>query len=893
MMVNLTIDGQEIKVDGQATILEAAQTIGIEIPTFCYHPRLEVFGGCRMCLVEVDGWPKLETACTCKVFEGMVVYTDNPKVRAGRKAMLEFLLVNHPLDCPVCDRSGDCDLQDLVFKYGSDETRFNGVKRVLQDRVVSPLIDRNINRCIQCKRCVRICDEIQGVAALGMAHRGAKTVVVPFMDKTLDCEYCGHCIYSCPVGCVTSMPARHAARSWEMDKVGSVCPFCSVGCTLDYNTRNNKVLKVSHRDAPGVNNASLCSKGFFGYDTINHVDRISKPLVRKNGNLQEVSWEEALDVVADRLGRIADDGGGDLVGGIASTRITNEELFLFQKLMRAVFGSGNVDTTAGIWSRKVLPILQERLGVWAATNPLEELCDVNAVIIVGCDITVSSPITGLKVKQAIRKGATVTEINPSRSPLSRLGSRSFMVPVGLEVALVKGLMRVIIDEGLVELSSLSNHKNLAELEKAVRGKSLAEIAGDCGVEEAQIMQAAREFAAGEKASIIFGETAVMQPGGADLLQCLLDLMMLTGKKVGSDGCGIYPVLSATNFQGAIDMGVDPAWLPGRVPVTSSEEREKLERTWGTDIPKKPGMSAMEMIRAASEDKLRALYIVGVDLSASFPGGDQIGKALDKLEFLVVQELFLTETARRADVVLPAASMAEKNGTLTSIERRVQKVNKAITEVGRCLPDWRIFSELGTTMGKPGMSYTGPAEILQEIATVVPYYAGISDQVLTDTGILWPFTGEDAESFSDGSSVGTMRLMGDGVPADKRIFAAVPGWSTAAADSDYPLTLVMGEILSHSGSFSRYSGNLNKIVSSANLLINPETASSLDIPDDSNVRVSSRNGAITVPVRYSDDLVPGMLFLPRHFADAPASELMVPDTDGESRTTLINVRVERA
>jgi predicted molibdopterin-dependent oxidoreductase YjgC len=406
------------------------------------------------------------------------------------------------------------------------------------------------------------------------------------------------------------------------------------------------------------------------------------------------------------------------------------------------------------------------------------------------------------------------------------------------------------------------------------------------------VQAARDFAAGEKSSIIFGETAALQPGEGDLLQALVDLMLITGK-LGREGCGIYPILSTTNFQGAIDMGADPSWLPGRAPVASTEERERFEKKWGMEIPERPGMNALEMIRAASEGKLRALYLVGVDLFASFPGGEKIDQAFDKLEFLVVQDLFLTNTASRADVVLPAASMAEKNGTLTSVERRVQKVNKAIREVGQCLPDWRIFSELGTTMGKPGMRYNGPAEIMQEIAAVVPYYSGISDRVLEDTGVQWPFTGEDAQNLSSGGISGTLRLMDEGIPADKRVFAAVSGWSTAADDSDYPLTLIVGELLFHSGSLSRYSENLNKIVSSTNLLISPETASALNISDESSVRVSSRNGAVTVPVTYSDDLVAGVLFLPRHFTDAPVSELMVPDTDREPRTALINVRVERA
>jgi NADH-quinone oxidoreductase chain G len=883
MTVNLTIDGKQVVVEGPATILEAAKQIGVEIPTFCYHPRLDIFGGCRMCLVEVEGWNKLETACTCRVSEGMVVYTDNEKVRKGRKAMLELLLVNHPLDCPVCDRSGDCDLQNLVFKYGSAETRFSGQKRVLPDRVVSPLIDRNVNRCIQCKRCVRICDEVQGVAALGMAHRGAKTVVVPFMDKVLDCELCGHCVYACPVGCVNPMPARHAARTWEMDKVRSICSFCSVGCTLDYNSRNDKVLKVSHSEDSGVNNGSLCSKGFFGYDAFNHADRITRPMVRREGTLQESTWEEALCAVADRFGRISDGDGGGLVGGIASARITNEDLYLFQKLMRVGFGTNNVDTSAGIWSRKVVPVLQKRLGVWAATNSIEELAAIDALLVVGCDITVSSPITGLKVKQALRKGASVTEINPSKSALSRLGTRSLTVPTGLEIALIKGMIQVILDEGLVDISSASAVRNFSELEKAVRGKDLAEIARECGVEKDQIVHAAREFAAAEKASLIFGETAALQPGGEDLLQTLLDLMILTGK-TGKEGCGVYPILSATNFQGAVDMGVDPAWLPGRVAVSSQDGKENFGKAWGVQVPEKSGLNSQEMIQKASEGELKALYLVGVDLFSSFPGGSDAGDILEKMEFLVVQDLFLTETARRADVVLPAASMAEKSGSLTSLERRVQKVTKAVKETGSARPDWKIFSELGLTMGKQGMKYAAPEDILREIASIVPYYSGINNLILADGGAQWPCTGE---------SGGTGSLLSEGVPEDRKSFASVSGWSTVEEDSEYPLTLVLGELLFHSGSFSRYSENLNKIVSSAYLLVNPLTASELDIRDESDVRISSRNGAVRVPVRYSEDLAPGMLFLPRHFADAPASELMVPDANGEPKTALINVRVERA
>ena len=355
-MVRLTIDGKQIKVDGHLNVLDAARKLGVYIPTFCHQARLSALGACRMCLVEVEGMGKLQTACTLAVNDGMVISTDTPRVQKARSIMLEFLLINHPLECTVCDASGECTLQDLAFKFGSADTRFKGEKRVFRDHIISPLIDRNLNRCIQCKRCVRVCDEIQGVTALGMSNRGAATVVGPFMDKDLDCEYCSHCIWSCPVGAITSRAMKHKVRTWEMEKAEAICPYCSCGCTLHYNFKDNKVFRVTHAEGRGVNQGSLCSKGYFGYDVMNHPDRITSPMVRDNdGNLRKTTWEKALEVVAHKLGQSQN------VGGIASDRLTNEELFLFQKLLRTCFSSNNVDTPSGVWSRTVNPILESRL----------------------------------------------------------------------------------------------------------------------------------------------------------------------------------------------------------------------------------------------------------------------------------------------------------------------------------------------------------------------------------------------------------------------------------------------------------------------------------------------------------------------------------------------------
>lgn len=893
MMVRLTIDGKQIMVDGHINVLDAARKLGIYIPTFCHQARLRELGACRMCLVEVEGMGKLQAACTLAVNDGMVVFTDTPRVQKARSIMLEFLLINHPLECSVCDASGECALQDLTFKYGSAETRFTGEKRVLRDHIISPLIDRNLNRCIQCKRCVRVCDEIQGITALGMSYRGAATVVGPFMDKSLDCEYCSHCIWSCPVGAITSRAMKHKVRIWEMDKAEAICPYCSCGCTLYYNHRDNVMYRVTHAEGRGVNLGSLCSKGYFGYDVINHPDRITAPMVRDaDGTLRQTSWERALAEVARNMGRITEESGGKAVGGIASDRLTNEELFLFQKLMRVVFSSNNVDTLSGIWSRTVVPILEERLGVSAATNSLDELNYTDALLIVGCDITVANPISGLKIKHAINRGGLVTEINPRKTALSRLARRSLTVPVGKELALVKGLIKVIVEEGLYDREAVGDYGRLSDLEFSVKEKNLKAIARDTDIDEDDILRTAREFAGAKKAAIIFGETAALQSGGGKIINALIDLLMLTGK-LGQEGCGLYPIIASTNFQGAVDMGASPARLPGHVEVSSIAERKRFEKAWNGKVPKERGMGAYEMMQAAAEGKLKALYLVGVNPLATFPGGEDVEKALKKMEFLVVQELFLTDTARLADVVLPAGSMAEKNGTLTSVERRVQRTRKAIDGVGQSMPDWRIFSELGVACGEERMKYINAAEILDEIAETIPFYSGISHRILADNGLQWPFSKDDAREIYHEGYLGSRHLLGEGVSKDKRVFAAVSDWETHGADSRYPMTLVLGDLLFHSGSFTRYSESLNQLVSEATLFMNPQTGMGLDIQDGSTVRTVSAQGEFSVAVNYSEDITPGVLFMPRHFENAPVSALMVPGPDGEAETSVVHVRVVKA
>jgi predicted molibdopterin-dependent oxidoreductase YjgC len=384
----------------------------------------------------------------------------------------------------------------------------------------------------------------------------------------------------------------------------------------------------------------------------------------------------------------------------------------------------------------------------------------------------------------------------------------------------------------------------------------------------------------------------MQSGGGKIINALIDLLMLTGK-LGQEGCGLYPIIAGTNFQGAVDMGASPDRLPGHVEVSSTAERKRFETAFGGKVPKEKGMGAYGMMQAASEGKLKALYLAGVNPLATFPGGEDVEKALKKMEFLVVQELFLTDTAKLADVVLPAGTMAEKNGTLTSVERRVQRTSRAIGGVGQSMPDWRIFSDLGVACGVEGMKYLNAAEVLDEIAGTIPFYSGISHQILADNGLQWPFSKDDARAGYHEGYLGSRHLLPEGVSKKNRSFAAVSDWETHGADSKYPMTLVLGDLLFHSGSFTRFSESLNQLASEATLFMNPQTGMGLDVQDGSKVRAVSAQGECSVAVNYSEDIAPGVLFMPRHFENAPVSALMVPGPDGEAETAVVHVRVVKA
>jgi NADH-quinone oxidoreductase subunit G len=677
--ITLKIDDRDVTVPPGTLVIEAARRMGIEVPSFCYFPGLSLQAACRMCLVEVEKAPKLQTACTLVAMPGMVVRTSTPQVHEARKGMLEFLLANHPLDCPVCDKGGECELQDMVFTYGADKSRFNEEKRHQPEQKWSEAVYYDAPRCILCFRCVRVCDEGMDVKALGVGARGSQSVIIPNGEDHLDCEECGMCIDICPVGALTSGTYRYKTRPWEMTYVSTVCTHCSNGCKTTLSVRNNEILRANNRDLSGFNKDFLCVKGRFGFDFTNHPERLKLPLVRRNGKLVPSSWEDALAEVSRRLADAHKTSGPDSIGFIGSNRTTNEENYLLGRIARASIGTNNIDhhRTADYAS------LIAALGTQAATAgaTMTQLYEADAVLLVGHDPTEQSPLVAWQIRSAIRhRGARLYVVNSKSIKLLRKASGFAEVPEGREATAVRWLAggEAQLDAGTME--RLASLKAVLEKESNVVIVFGAELTG----------AAIRDLV--KFGSSLPGQTRYMALG------------------------------DYANSRGAADMGQFPDMLPGYVSVTDSNARKKFAALWEAKLPEKPGMNARGMLAAAAKGQLHALYVVGANPVKTF--GISATDRLGKLDLLIVQDLFLTETAQLADIVLPAAAAYEKNGTMTNTAGEVQLVRKGGDVMGT-RSDFDILRILSYQLSLRGLGQAiklrTPEAAFDEIRQSVPGY----------------------------------------------------------------------------------------------------------------------------------------------------------------------------
>ncbi len=897
-MVTLTIDGKKVTVKKLSTILDAAKKLDIPIPTLCHHPELSPFGGCRLCIVEVKDVARPVIACTTLVKEGMEIITTSPNLEKLRKTTLELLLSDHPNDCMLCERAGDCTLQELAYFYGIMENRFGGERRIYEKRDGNPFIERDIEKCILCGQCVRTCDEIQGVGAIDFAYRGLKTKICPPFEKDLDCEFCGQCVEVCPTGALTGKMWAHKGRQKDIKEVDTVCPYCGCGCNITLHVRQNEVIRVTSKKDKW-NEGWLCVKGRFGYSFINSPDRLTKPLIRiepkdkskvksqksKVSELQtpnsklfrEASWDDALDYISAKMKEIKERHGADSIAGLSSARCTTEENYLFQKFMRAAVGTNNVDHCARLCHAPTVASLATIFGSGAMTNSIREIEGMEVIFVIGSNTKETHPVIANRMLKALRKGTKLIVADPRRVPLVRFSEIFLRLKPGTDVALLNGMAHVILKEGLHNDEFINERtEGFDEWKKSIETFTPQNASKITGIPEEEIIKAAKLYGGSRKAGIFYAMGITQHTHGTDNVNAVANLALLTGN-IGREHTGISPLRGQNNVQGACDAGCLPNVYPGYQRVDIPMVKKKFEDAWGVQLSDKEGLELTEMVESAFKGELKALYILGENPMLTDPNIEHTRKALKKLEFIVVQDIFFTETAALADVVLPATCFAEKNGTFINTERKVQLVRKAVEPPGDAKEDSWIIAELSNRIGYP-MKYSSVEEISEELGSVWPALSGISYSRIRTHGIHWPCPTKDHP--------GTEYLYKAGFPRGKVSFTPVKYVPPAeVADSDYPFILTTGRNLFqyHGGSMTRRVAPIEKHAGEPYVEINTEDAKKAKIKDGEKIKVSSRRGQIEIKARVTDRISSGVLFIPMHYREAAANVITTDALDPHAKT----------
>ncbi|NJD04558.1 MAG: formate dehydrogenase subunit alpha [Ruminiclostridium sp.] len=890
-MVSLTIDDKKITVEEGLTIIQAAKRVNIEIPSLCYIEGVESIASCRICAVEVEGRPNLVASCATPVSEGMVVKTNSQRIYDARRTVLDLVLSTHPLDCLTCEKAGNCKLQDYCYEYDVKVSSYIGKKNDYPIDDTNPFYYFDKNKCILCRRCVKVCSELQCNNTLCFSERGFVThVSTPFEGKLgeSNCVSCGNCVSVCPVGAL--MPkSRVKFRTWETRQVKTVCSFCGVGCEMYLKIKGDRIVGVAPAMGP-ANKGLLCVKGKFAYGFVNHPDRLKKPLVKKDGVFEEATWDEVLDIIADRISGIRQKYGPQSLAGLSSAKCTNEENYLFQKLFRAVIGTNNVDHCARLCHASTVAGLAATLGSGAMTNSIEETLNSDVIFVTGSNTTEAHPVIGAQIRQARLKGARIIVADPRRIELSKDAEIYLQIKPGTNVALFNGMMNVIIEEGLQDKEYIEarteGYEGLADTVRSYTPERVGEI---CGVDPDDIRKAARLYGKADRAGIFYSMGVTQHSTGTQGVMSVSNLALLCGN-IGKESAGVNPLRGQNNVQGACDMGSLPGDLPGYQKVFNPQALEKFEAAWGVKLPDKAGVTVTEMLAGAEKGNIRFMYIMGENPMISDPDINHVEKSLKALDFLVVQDIFLTETARLADIVLPASAFAEKDGTFTNTERRVQRVRKALEPPGEAKADWQILMELMKKLGYE-KTYGGPSEIMDEIAGLTPSYGGISYDRLEAGGIQWPCPTRDHP--------GTKYLHKESFTRGKGLFKQIDYVESAELpDSEYPYLLTTGRVLYHyhTRTMTGRIEGLNRISPESFAQINPVTANRLQLSDGSRIKVSSRRGEIFTKVRVTDVVEEDVVFIPFHFADGAANYLTNSATDpiaGIPEFKVCAIKIEKA
>ncbi|MCR4344416.1 MAG: NADH-quinone oxidoreductase subunit NuoG, partial [Candidatus Scalindua sp.] len=795
-MINLKIDNKDISVPGGTNIFKAAKDNGIYIPGLCYHPKLTQYGGCRLCMVEVTerGRTRHRFSCAQPVAEGMTVKTKTPETEKYTKSVMEYLLAHHPLDCPTCDKSGECGLQEVTHDLKLSVGRFKSVRLHEPMKRDNPLLELNTNRCILCGRCVKVCKEIAGVGAIDYQNRGFKTVVGTAFDKPLDCSFCGGCVSVCPTGSWQDRTLKFRARPWELKKTPTICTYCAVGCSLVINSKNNEVMRVTADENLnlGINESNLCVKGKFGHEFINSDKRIKTPLIKKGGKLCPASWEDALEHVSNRFSKIIKNSGGNAIGGIGSEKCTNEDNYLFQKLCRTVLGTNNIDNISNMKSPSLNRLINNSVAYGMASTSLEGIENADTVFFVGADVSEAHPVVGSMVRKAIRVNKTKVIIANVRNVEFGCEARNLLrlnYKQGTQTTLINAMMKVIVDEKLVNLEKVADKtENFNELRSSLMASELGidKVSKATNIPEDSIRIAASSIAKAGNCYIVCGKDIEEDPSGEEAIEALMNLCALVNKG-DTDKVSIVFSRENNNSQGVNDMGVVPDYLPGYLDINDQENRDAVESAWGAKLSAELSKnSSGDIFDLAVKKKIKALYVMGENPIVNYPNGKKVKDAFKKAEFVVVQDSFLTETAQLADVVLPSSTFVEKGGTFTNMVMTVQRLHKAIPQVGDSKPDWQIICDLAEKMGH-AFEYTTSKDIVDEIGKSVPIYEGIEVNRLRRKGFHWILSlyyKTKAEMY--------------------RFEVTSKKASAIKHNKKYPFILLTGSSLRHQGTYSRNS-----------------------------------------------------------------------------------------
>ncbi|MCI4625861.1 MAG: molybdopterin-dependent oxidoreductase [Candidatus Magnetoovum sp. WYHC-5] len=808
-MITITIDGKKVEVEKDTTLLQIALAKDIDIPHLCWDDRIRPFGGCRLCVVEVEGYDRLLSACSTPPENGMVIYTNSEAVINARKAVLDMLLIHHPLDCPVCDKAGNCKLQDLAYKYGSTESAFKEEKKHAVS-AESPFIELNPNRCILCGKCVRVCWEHQGVGAINLIDKGFNTKISPAFQEVLDCEFCGQCVDACPVGALGSKPFKYMSLAWFLEERDNICPYCSVGCTITLNVRERRIISAKGVKNKGVNNGDLCGRGRYGVDFVYAANRLTTPLIRENGMLRQSTWDEVMQYLSIHLRKIIKTKGPDSIGAIGSPRCTIEDNYMLQKFMRSVIGTNNIDSDRFGYA-KIQQAVEMTFGLHTLPISLNSPLDKDVLLVLESDITSTHPIWGLKFIEAVQKGAKLIVMDPRETKLSKRSSKWLRIKPGTSQAILNGIMKAAIDKGLHLKNKRSreagNLDALIQLLKAYTIQQVSDIAEICSREFTEVIDM---FLKGERRLTAITIGPAENNKGLGTALAASNMVMLLG-----DGPqALQMPATYSNTYGMWQMGITPDYLPGYEKITD-----------------KPGKNIFKMLY--EKGQISALFIIGEDPLITYPDLNKLEEVLGSLDLIIAQDIRLTKTAEKfAHIVLPAASWAEKEGTFINAAGIRQKVNKIVEPATDATPDWKIFRNLSRAMHHPiGM--------------------------------------DDLSALKE--KIHQIKLhIGD----EKWNYVPVPYEEMDPPDDDYPLLMVSGNIMQHSGAFSVMSKSLSHVFADSFVQINEYDAEFFGLKDGDIVTIESKRGQAKTKVRISDEVSRGMVFVPLHLKDSRMSELYV-------------------